>query len=391
MNDYSKQFSTLLEEIAKELDIPESYFKQAIERYESIGEWLEQGKSIVAQFRPEIYPQGSFLLGTVTKPVSDLDEYDLDLVSELKNLEKISITQEKLKNLVGYEVKSYANSNNIKSPVKESKRCWTLTYADRVKFHIDILPAIPDGDAFKQLLKSSGHPLSNWADTAIAITDKTHPNYRRIHLDWPCSNPKGYAAWFRSRMQTRFDIIRKAYLMEKLVEDVPDYKIKTPLQQEIQIFKRHRDIWFELNKSRYAEDAKPISIIITTLAALAYNNEADLQEAIWNSVSNMHKYIARDINGTACIPNPVNPLENFADKWQEYPIRKTCFFDWLKQVQNDLTKAFVQKDVQSFGESLKSCLGESVVNKTLQNLPDQRSRSVYALTGTVVPRKPYAR
>lgn len=391
MNNYSKQFSTLLEEIARELDIPESYFKQAVERYESIGKWLERDKSIVAQFRPDIYPQGSFLLGTVTKPVSDLDEYDLDLVSELKMLEKILITQEQLKNIIGDEIKSYANANNIKTPVKESKRCWTLTYADRVKFHIDILPSIPDGEAFKQLIKSSDHPLPKWIDTAIAITDKTHPNYRQIHLDWPCSNPKGYAAWFRSRMQTRFDIIRKAYLLEKLVEDVPDYRIKTPLQQGIQLLKRHRDIWFELNQSYYGEDAKPISIIPTTLAALAYNNEADLQEAIWNIVSNMHKHIAQDINGTVCIPNPVNPLENFADKWQEHPIRKTCFLDWLKQVQEDFRKAFESGDVHNAGEFLKSCLGESVLNKALSNLPNQKSLFVSTLAGTVIPRKPYAR
>lgn len=390
MYNNSQNFSLFLQVIAEELDIPESYFKQAVERYESIGEWLERRGSKVALYRSEVYPQGSFDLGTVTRPISEKDEYDIDLVSEL-SLDKGSITQQMLKDLVGEEIKSYAHAKNIKSPVEEGRRCWTLHYSDSVQFHIDILPAIPDGDAFKQLLKSSGYSPSNWTDTAIAITDKTHPNYRRIHTDWPCSNPKGYAAWFRSRMQTRFDIIRKAYLMEKLVEDVPDYKIKTPLQQGIQILKRHRDIWFEHNKSRYDEDAKPISIIPTTLAALAYNNEADLHEAIWNIVSNMHKYIARDINGTACIQNPVNPLENFADKWQEHPIRETCFMDWFNKMQEDFRNAFEQSDVHNAGELLKSCLGESVLNKALSNFPDQSSLFVSTLSGTVIPRKPYAR
>ncbi len=379
MHTFSKEFSTLLEVIAKELDIPESYFKQAVERYESIGEWLERDKSIVTQFRPEIYPQGSFLLGTVTKPVSDLDEYDLDFVSELKSLEKTPITQEQLKNLVGDEIKSYANSHNIKSPVKESKRCWTLSYADRAKFHIDILPSIPDEEAFKQLLKSSGYSPSHWTDTAIAITDNTHPNYNRIHPDWTCSNPKGYAEWFRSRMQTQYDAVLKS-LMEKLVDEVPEYEIKTPLQQGIQILKRHRDIWFDQYKSRYDEDAKPISIIITTLAALAYNNEADLQDAIWNIVSNMHMFIARDINGKACIPNPVNPLENFADKWQEHPIRETCFFDWLKQIQEDFRNIFEQSNVHNAGELLKPCLGKGVVNAALRD--SSTSENLIAYTAT---------
>ena len=38
---------------------------------------------LVACYNPEIYPQGSFLLGTVTRPLSDAEEYDIDLVSEL--------------------------------------------------------------------------------------------------------------------------------------------------------------------------------------------------------------------------------------------------------------------------------------------------------------------
>ena len=392
MNNYSKQSSTLLKAIAEALDIPDSYFEQAIQRYKSIGEWLERDKSIVTQYRPEIYPQGSFLLGTVTKPVSDKDEYDLDLVSEL-NLLKNSISQADLKKLVGHEIKSYASANSMNSPVEEGRRCWTLHYADGVQFHIDILPSIPDAKLFKEFLESRGHSPSNLSDFAIAITDNTLPNYNCIDPDWPCSNPRGYAAWFRSQMEIRFNEKRRslAESMQLRVEEVPEYKIKTPLQQSIQICKRHRDIWFEENKFRYHEKAKPISIIPTTLAARAYNNEADLQEALLNIVSNMDEHIKTETNGTVCILNPVNPLENFADKWREDPIREKCFGDWLEQLQEDLRKAFESGDVQRVGKSLKPCLGESVVDKALRNFPDQRNRSVSTLAATVIPRKPYAR
>ena len=390
MHTYSEQLTPLLTEIAKALDISDSYFELAKKRYESIGEWLKRDGSKVAFYRPEIYPQGSFRLGTVTRPISEKDEYDLDLVSEL-SLDKGSITQQMLKDLVGQEIISYAHAKNIKFPVEEGRRCWTLHYADGVQFHIDILPAIPDSENFRQFLESNEISPSDWSNFAIAITDNTLPNYNRIDSEWPRSNPKGYAEWFRSRMQTRFDAIRKVFVMERQVEDVPDYKIKTPLQQSIQICKRHRDIWFEENKFRYHEKAKPISIIPTTLAARAYNNEADLQEALLNIVSNMDEHIKTETNGTVCILNPVNPLENFADKWREDPIREKCFRDWLEQLQEDLRKAFESGDIQRVGESLKPCLGEDVINKALPNLPDQRSLSVSTLAGTVIPRKPYAR
>ena len=139
--------------------------------------------------------------------------------------------------------------------------------------------------------------------------------------------------------------------------------MKTPLQRSIQILKRHRDIWFGKNQSAYAKKAKPPSIIITTLAARAYNNQADLQQALMKIVTGMQGYIAAYKKGIVVIPNPVNSLENLADKWQEHTIQRVCFEDWLKQVYLDLTEALALSDIQSVGQSLERCLGEHVINK----------------------------
>ena len=381
----SNQFSQFLESIAKALDISDSHYQQAVQRYESIGEWLERDGSRVACYRPEIYPQGSFLLGTVTRPIFDTDEYDLDLVSEL-NLKKDEIAQEDLKNLVGYEIKSYAYANNMSSPVKEGRRCWTLNDTDGAQFHMDILPAIPDVETFKLLLKSRGYSPSIWSDFAIAITDNTLPNYSQIDPDWPRSNPKGYADWFKSRMEIEFNARREflAKSMQARVEDVPEYKVKTPLQRAIQILKRHRDIMFVNDP-----DDKPISIIITTLAGHAYNNESDLLEALQNLVKGMPRYILT-INGVTWIPNPANPIENFADKWQEYPQREKNFYRWLQQVQQDLGEALELDDIPGVGKSLKLRFGEQVVNEALRSLPEAQNRYT-PLALRVTPIKPHAR
>lgn len=57
-------------------------------------------------------------------------------------------------------------------------------------------------------------------------------------------------------------------------EDIPDALVRTPLQRAIQIMKRHRDMRFNGHRD---EDHKPISMIITTLAAKLYEGHANQQ------------------------------------------------------------------------------------------------------------------
>ena len=86
----------------------------------------------------------------MVKLITDSDEYDIDLVCEL-NLSKQQVTQKQLKSLVGNELISYADAHGMKEPVKEGRRCWTLTMLMMLGFTW-ILPAVPDGESFRFLL-----------------------------------------------------------------------------------------------------------------------------------------------------------------------------------------------------------------------------------------------
>ena len=357
-----------LEKISELLDISESCYKQAVERYQAIGNWLAREESTIAKYNPNIYPQGSFLLGTIIKPITDVEDYDIDLVCEL-DLKKKEVSQKQLKEIVGSEVKKYAEANNMKHPPTEGNRCWTLEYADGAQFHMDILPALPDHESFRLFLESKGFsPI--WTEFAVAITDKRHKNYEKIDEDWLRSNPKGYAMWFKERMKIQFERQRRllAESIKANIEDVPEYKIKTPLQRAIQILKRHRDIMFVDD-----QDNKPISIIITTLAAHAYNNEDNLLDALIRIVDGMPEYI-QNRQGIPWIPNPVNPTENFADKWVEKPKLKENFEQWLNKVKADLEALLSSHDLHDIIEGLKPKFGDRIVNKVASELfPDYKS------------------
>lgn len=353
----------ILEKFADSLNISETRFNEAKERYEAIGKWMHRDESTVKDRSPEVYTQGSFRLGTVIKPISDNDHYDIDLVCQL-DYSKQETTQKQLKEIVGGELKAYAESNSMKSAPEESKRCWVMNYAD-ADFHMDVLPCVPENDAdyIRKLVESSVSEAI--AKGSIGITDNTLESYPKITPDWMKSNPKGYSVWFKARMGKAFHKRAHTLVEQKIyasVEEVPSYEVKSNLQKSIQILKRHRDLMFKDDK----DDNKPISIIINTLAGHSYQDENSLIDALTVIVENMEKHIEKD-GDTFVIKNPVRPEENFADKWVEYPSRRKAFFKWLGKVKEDM-KNFINQDSKTdMIKALGLPLGGKVMNEVLSS------------------------
>ncbi len=245
---------------------------------------------------------------------------------------------------------------------EEGRRCWTLVYAESTKFHMDILPAIVGRNHYTLLERSFSNLTKDDIDNlSIRITDKTLENYfTDTNVEnWLKSNPLGYAGWFNERKKTYVEQVR---LLSESIKPLPKYqKNKAPLQRAVQILKRHRDITFG------GDEDKPISIIITTLAAKAYRQESDITEAITNILNRMPSYINYVYNERykreiAWIANPVNSEENFADKWPDTPRKEELFFQWLAKAQTDFQDLEKINFAQLYPR-LKSVLGGSVVRE----------------------------
>ena len=311
-----------LNEIAHALDVPPSKYQEAHEHYHAVGQWLDAEDSDLRPYRPEIFAQGSFALGTAIKPVGD-SEYDVDAVCLLQIVQE-DVSQRELKEMVGRRLKSHGKYREMVNPDCGGRRCWTLQYADGSKFHLDILPAIPD----QSMATASSVNGSKYHAHAIHITDST--TWDNPHAPWPKSNPKGYAEWFRERMSVVLneELRKHASIKKANVAEIMEYEVRTPLQRLVQILKRHRD-------ERFGDDEhKPISIVITTLAALAYENEGDLATALTNVIPKMRGFVT-ERNGVYWVQNPVNHHENFADRWILEPKKREFLFSWLDAVERD--------------------------------------------------------
>lgn len=355
---HTRESEEFLEDLAEELSVPPSRYEQADRSYKSLGEWLHRDASTVLQYGPKVYVQGSFRLGTTIRPLNETEEYDVDSVCELQKLGKTSLTQQQLKALLGVEIEAYRRAQNMSKPLREGRRCWVLDYADGAQFHMDVVPALPNGQAARLLLESRGYD-ARWTMTAIAITDREGPTYATVTDDWPRSNPKGYCEWFKSRMAAALER-RKRVLAESIrasVEDIPDYKVRTPLQAAIMILKRHRDHTFE-----HRGDERPISVIITTLAAHAYKGEETIGEALTVILAGMDQHILWH-NNRYWISNPTDPLENFADKWAEHPERATAFYEWLQKARTEFAEAARSSDRRVITETVGRGVGGSLADR----------------------------
>ena len=337
----------VLEHVADLLDIPRSHYEKARDRYNSVGGWLHRPESEVFSFDPEVFPQGSFRYGTVIRPLFQTEEYDLDLVCRLA-LSKARVSQAHVKTVVGEELKAYVSRHDMHRPAEEKNRCWRIDYADEVSFHMDILPAVPGDDSTRRRLERSG-VSSELAALTVAITDRRHPGFWEIQPAWPNSNPRGFARWFENRMRPaararRELLVRKGQYAS--IDRVPSHEWKTPLQRSIQILKRHRDVMF-----LDFPDLKPISMIVTTLAAESYGSESDLFEALSNILDRMPSQVREDVPR---VPNPVNPDEDFADKWTRDSRLEKNFWTWHAQAKTDLRRLVAGRSSMDVHDLLKS-------------------------------------
>tara|TARA_R110002167_G_scaffold49026_3_gene143952 strand:- start:2420 stop:3670 length:1251 start_codon:yes stop_codon:yes gene_type:complete len=296
--DLSEQQKSMLVEMLNyvfdNLDLTKTQRERIETAYNAVGNYLASCDHPLLK-GAQIYPQGSMRLRTTNKPLSQ-EEFDVDLILFLPNAGYA--TRDEIVKVV----KQHLLDNDVyKDLVEDLPRGLRINY--KGDYHLDITPA----KAYDVEI-SSGHPL--W------VVDK--------HTGFKESNPEGMAQGF-DKACSMLPIIRRSHifleaLTNKSVTELPDQSMKKPLNRIAQILKRHRDVWSQLDGNPHAE-FKPISVIITMLACLAYvevvnsgkvyDNEFDL---ILDIIELMPLHIENNFD-EVLVANPTMRPENYAEKW----------------------------------------------------------------------------
>lgn len=350
--DMRPYLNLVLETISESIAPSESMFNQAEQQYNAITRALNNNK-VLAAFNPKLRPQGSMRLGTCIRSHKNDGNFDVDVIVELRNVPD-NWTQKMVKEAVLSALLNDPVYGKMLKDKNGGRRCVTIVYANGS--HVDVLPCAISADYIRSIQLKSVNPN----DYILAITDKKHRGYtwETYRPNWPQSNPIGYADWFlmialKNEMKHKG---ASALLLRAEVETFPEYqapKSKTILQKLVMLLKRHRDMMFD------GHEDMPVSILLTTLAAKAYDNapEGNLLDTFVYVVNNMTQYIQYD-GSKYYVLNPANNTENFADKWEEKSQKKAFFYSWIEALKADI-QALVELSGDAYKRKLKEMFGET--------------------------------
>lgn len=371
--------------IIENLDISPTMYENADVKYHALASYL--GDNGVDA---DIYPQGSFALGTVVRPVVKDPEaaYDLDFICQVRQTRE-QVTPSGLRGMIEGVLKS---GDRYADKLKVDNNCITVEYADvgEVGFAIDVVPAAEESYARKQRLKEKSE-RPELLDTAIAIP--RHNGNR--DYDWLTNNPRGFRVWFEevNRPFSEFDYEdRRKKFFEKnrqifaTVEEIPDGLMRSALQRVIQILKYHRDVYYSNLSRRESGDLKPISAIINVVVAEIarfadaklntfellkfvldeldiYAERQNLTDEDFGKRFGERAVIGRSKDGRRwIIQNPADPEDNLADKWNDDDRISEYFFRWIKACREDLVESFGLPNGE-FRTAIENAFGRSLVEK----------------------------
>lgn len=366
--------------IIENLDISPTLYKNAVEKYKNIAKYL-QGKGL----NVDIYPQGSFALGTVVRPYSADDNaaYDLDFICQVSNVDRDNIDAESLRELIKTTLEE---SELYGGKLEIYDECFTIKYSDTngVGFSVDIVPAVDESSKNKvALIKKSLFP--ELIETAIAIPKQNNKGY-----EWLTNNPRGYKEWFND-VNDKYQMTSRDYFLEQYfekhrdlyesIEEIPSELERTSLQRVIQILKYHRNVFY--SKCKDGDEHKPISAIINTVATqiakfanptmsvyellnfvtdelYTYSLQLKMHEALFAQKYGNKTVISKKKEEWV-IENPANPGDNLADSWTNETAE--IFFKWASTLKSDLIDSLSEDD-DTFRSCIENAFGEYAVKKS---------------------------
>lgn len=342
----SEQWEEFIVAMLTKLELPAEKRGAVEQRYKELGRHVAR-KLGIGEHDAHVVVQGS--MRTQTTIAGDgREKFDLDVVVKLCGPKFEQLREsEPFFQAFGESLKGIDGAGKP----EPKNRCWRLPYPGE-PFYFDVTPALPMSEA---------------------ITG-THLRVRDPKTIWSPSNPEEFADWFCTIANKQFPfqkLVRKISMEARtIVDPMPKQKVRIDdiLRRMVQLMKLHRDSYYkELPEVR--REAKPISVILVTLAAKAYDDIVTREAQQFSSaievalelVERMPDFIQRGPHGIR-VENPAlggKAGENFADRWNsDHGLRDHEFRTWHDRFMDDLEALFAEQYSKRSEERVRAVFGQ---------------------------------
>lgn len=362
----AESLDALLADIAIRVQLSETNYWKAVERYRAVHEHIEREDSPLHDLVALFHPQGSMAIGATISSKLENDEFDIDLIAILElpadtpPHKMLDILEEAIRGEPGSRY--YGKTNRC-------TRCIQVLYADGM--HLDVTPMV----RIHELPEKCGY-IYHAAERYATSEDKTI-----------VANPWGFAQHFLARtpadhlFEAAFVERARAYeasllLAKAKVEPVPNQEpihAKSMAVISLQLMKRFRNVRYDQRDGRC-----PPSVMMAKVVADNAGRTATLSEELIFQASQLRDLLAaaqRD-GRILEVRNPTCHPDLFTDRWPDQLSAQRLFLGDMIMFVEKLESLRGDCDLPKMQATLAELFGEKATLEAVKQLNQRMGRQI---------------
>ena len=331
----------LLANVAIRIQLSPTNHKLAVQRLETLAEWLDRAESPLAGNVRVVYAQGSMAIHATIASALRYDEFDVDGIVQME-LPPGTTPQQALDTL--FEAVRGKPGSRYFTMTKRNTRCVTVQYAG---MHVDLTPA----------------ELVPGRNPRVSEIFHHRPEEPRDDGKRVVANPFGFADWF-NEVTPRFRGFEEFYegqsraldrLAKAETEDVPEpvpAYLKPPAVIALQLIKRFRNVRYDRRDGR-----QPPSVMLACLIANFAGQSGTPYGELLHQARSMKRHVEQFQTGGRLIRvvNPRCPEDVFTDRWPANLSEQGLFLQDLAYLVGQLERIEHEAPWRLFATSSRGC------------------------------------
>ena len=371
----------LLADIAIRIQLSRTDYAKAVQRYESVCQWIERDRSLLSGLVELFYAQGSMAIDA-TIAARGTDEFDIDVVVQL--LLAGNVPPKTALDMLYEAIRGEPGSRYYRM-TKRRTRCVTVEYEDGM--HVDFTPAVrrrgtPDRESwiFHDRPEAPDEPPRRLVANPYGFAEL----YKK------CTPPGGPLVDFYTQRAEEHE--RALLIAEADTEPVPPQQ--PPLKKSnatigLQLLKRWRNVQYESRSGR-----RPPSIMIAKLVADAANRTDSLRDELLIQAEHLLREFqgAQSRNRLIHIVNPVCHQDVLTDRWPGTLAEQAVFLQDLTDLVANVKRLHNGCDLGEMKKIMARLFGEAPTERVFSDFNDRigatvvdGSRHIQRTGGLAVP------